>query len=35
MLEIPPETRDGDRFEVNLRYIGIVNLLLDVQVVVT
>jgi len=35
MLEIPPETRDGDRFEVNLRYIGIVNLLLDVRVVVT
>jgi molecular chaperone DnaJ len=35
MLEIPPGTRDGERFEVTLREIGIGNLLLDVQVSVT
>jgi DnaJ-class molecular chaperone len=35
MLEIPPGTRDGERFEVRLSDLGIGNLLLDVRVVVT
>jgi DnaJ-class molecular chaperone len=35
MLEIPPGTRNGERFEVSLSDIGMGNLLLDVRVVVT
>lgn len=34
VLEIPPGSRDGSRYEVDLRNLGISNLLLDVRVVV-
>jgi molecular chaperone DnaJ len=33
-LEIPPEARSGDRYQIDLRRAGIENLLLDVTVVV-
>jgi molecular chaperone DnaJ len=34
VLEIPPGVRDGERFEIDLSYVGISNLLLEVRVVV-
>ena len=34
VLEIPPGSRDGSRYEVDLGNLGISNLLLDVRVVV-
>ena len=33
-LEIPPEVRSGDRYQIDLRRAGIENLLLDVMIVV-
>ena len=33
-IEIPPDTRDGDRYEVDLSSAGIENLVLDVRIVV-
>ncbi|MBV8772526.1 MAG: J domain-containing protein [Deltaproteobacteria bacterium] len=35
IIEIPPGTTDGDRYEIDLRNAGIGNLLLDVRIVVT
>src|SRR5206468_426474 len=34
LIEIPPGTRDGDRYEVDLTTAGIDNLLLEVRIVV-
>jgi DnaJ-class molecular chaperone len=34
VLEIPPGSRDGARYEVDLEKLGIANLLLDVRIVV-
>ena len=34
ILEIPPGASDGDRFEVDLGRVGIINLLLEVRVIV-
>ena len=34
VLEIPPRSRDGSRYEVDLENLGIGNLLLNVRVVV-
>jgi len=34
VLEIPPGSRDGERYEVDLADVGIGNLLLDVRIIV-